>query len=104
MEMALFAIRKSGLGGLGVSHYLCLIMLTFGSMAFSNTNHAQGPAATVAYSLPAPPDVKTIGLPDVIAHVVLFPSHVYQRASILEKQLVDLELRVKEKPTWLRNL
>jgi len=30
-----------------------------------------------------------------------FPSHVYQRAGILDRQLVELERRVKAKPDWL---
>lgn len=31
-----------------------------------------------------------------------FPSHVYQRAGILEKQLIEIERRVQETPAWLR--
>ena len=67
----MIAIRKSRPDGPGVSHYLGLIMLAFGAMMFSCPNQAQEPAATVVNSSPAPPDVKTIGLPDVFAHVAL---------------------------------
>ena len=31
-----------------------------------------------------------------------FPSHVYQRAGILEKQLIDLKKRVNKNPNWLK--
>ncbi|MCK5433019.1 MAG: hypothetical protein KAJ03_09755, partial [Gammaproteobacteria bacterium] len=30
------------------------------------------------------------------------PSHVYQRAGILEKQLIDLQQRVNKTPNWLK--
>ena len=39
----------------------------------------------------------------VFAPGPLFPSHVYQRAGILEAQLIRLEQLVAEKPDWLRD-
>lgn len=71
MEMALFANRKSGSDRPSVSYYLCLVMLVLGAMAFSSTNHAQERIAPVTASPPPSPGVKTIGLPDVFAHVAL---------------------------------
>lgn len=71
MEMALFAIIQSGSDRPDISYYLRLIILALGVMVYSGSIQAQESIATKEGNSPIASNIKTIGLPEVFAHVAL---------------------------------